>query len=168
MECPTGVTRDQAVFAERALRIVCVALDASYQQATTAIPHQPRSRTAVRCVWSYCMRNHMPLRRVALIVGMDPKTIGNDCRAVERALTLSPELETTIDMVADLIEPLPGLVESGERFVELLIQSIAEGGKPRVVRSAPVPSLADARALLRARGRGDLADRIEHLQARAG
>lgn len=167
MECPDGVDIKQAIFAQRALRIVCVALDASYKQAVTAVPHQPISNTAVRAVFSYCMRNHMPLVRIARILDMDPKTIGNDCRAVERALTLSPTLEDTLDMLADLIEPLPGLVENGARFVECLIDALASGRRPKVVKSERSPSLDTARELLLARGRGDLVERIDYLASRA-
>ncbi|MDE2100588.1 MAG: hypothetical protein KGL39_25315 [Patescibacteria group bacterium] len=133
MATAATITRADALLAERALRIVCAALGTRAEDILPATQNQPRSRTAIRAIWCYCLSAYLSGPRIATIAHISLWTVRNDLRSIARAVELHDQFDDWLDDVARLIEPLPGLLSQADRFVAVLVESLAAGVKPRVV-----------------------------------
>lgn len=119
------------LIAGRALKIVCAALG-GIEIEMVLLKKAGGEYMQVRNLWLWAMRPHISRVELAAITRLNEKTITQYCKQLETHIERNGLLAGFCDMIADMVEPLPGIIDDG---AEALADMAVEAAIDRVRKS---------------------------------
>ena len=115
----------------RALRAICAAIGEDDHHRVQA-KRQGGDALSIRNLWLWAMASHIPNNVIAKISTLNRKTVTLYVQQVERHAERNGLLRSFCDMVADMVEPIPGIVDDAQ---EALADFAVEASIDRVKKA---------------------------------
>jgi len=127
-----SLTPRNVLIASRALGVICKALGGGLEPELALMKKAGGEHMHVRNLWLYALSTHIPRSEISTIARLNPKTITLYRKQMDEWGERNGLLRGFYDMIADMIEPIPGLVDDA---TEALADMAVEAALDRIRKS---------------------------------
>lgn len=121
------------MIAARGLDTICAALGRTSEAEFALAKKAGGERMMIRNLWLWAMRPHIPRTELCAISKLNPKTITTYQRQIDEHADRNGLLYGFFGMIADLVEPLPGLVDdSTEALADMAVEAALDRARKAV------------------------------------
>lgn len=113
----TSITPRNVLIAARALNVICEAIG-NLEPSLALMKKAGGEHMHVRNLWLYAMAGHMTRSELAAISRLNPKTITLYRKQMDDWGERNGLLRGFYDMIADMVEPIPGIVDDARDALE--------------------------------------------------
>lgn len=122
------------LIADRALKTICVAVG-EYDPILAKAKRQGGDHLSIRNLWLWAMQSggHIPNNVLAKIASLNRKTVTTYVQQIEKHAERNGLLRGFFDMIADMVEPIPGIVDdASEALADMQVEAAMDRVKGAV------------------------------------
>lgn len=102
----------------------CICIIAKTDAYATQVKKAGGEYYSVRNLWLWAMKPHIPNNQLARIAKLNRKTVTGYIQQVDRHASRNGLLNCFTEMIADLVEPIPGLVDdASEAIADMAVEA---------------------------------------------